>query len=71
MQDGNEIDWCWSDAEGGQKAANAFKINIWTSVEGVASVLNARVEHLDLIFGDSERWRDVYDCRKELNSKDL
>jgi hypothetical protein len=70
-RDGNEIEWHWSDASGNQKANNKFVVNIWTSTDGVATIRNARVEHLDGIFGDSERWRDDYDCRQELSASEL
>ena len=70
-RDGNEIEWSWTDAEGQKKPMNKFAINLWTSVDGVASVLNARVEHAESIFAEPDRWHDEYDCRKELSSKEL
>jgi hypothetical protein len=70
-QDGNEIEWRWSDVDGKIKATNKFTINVWTRGDGMATVLNARTEHAESIFGDSESYADVYDCRKELSGKDL
>lgn len=70
-QDGNEIEWRWSDVDGKIKATNKFTINVWTRGDGMATVLNARTEHAESIFGDSESYTDVYDCRKELSGKDL